>query len=107
MVLVDASYKWSYVCLLSMHNVTFSRLLEQIIKLQTHFPYHTIKSIRIDNVGEFTSKSFDVYCPSLGIEVEHPILHVHTQNGLAESLIKHVQIIARILLLRTKLGSSG
>ena len=59
----------------------------------------------MDNAGEFTSKSFDEYCASLGIEVEHPVPHVHTQNGLAESFIKRIQIIARTLLLRTKLGS--
>ena len=57
----------------------------------------------MDNADEFTSKSFD----ALGIEVEYPIPHVHTQNGLVESMIKHVQIIARTLLLRTKLGSSA
>ena len=48
----------------------------------------------MDNVGEFTSKSFDEYCASLGIEVEHPVPHVHTQNGLAKSFIKRIQIIA-------------
>ena len=60
----------------------------------------------MDNAGEFTSKSFDLYCASLGIEVEHLVPHVHTQNGLAESMIKRVQIITQTLLLRTKLGSS-
>uniref|UniRef100_A0A0V0H273 Putative ovule protein n=1 Tax=Solanum chacoense TaxID=4108 RepID=A0A0V0H273_SOLCH len=32
--------------------------------------------------------------------------HVHTQNGLAESLIKRLQLIARPLLMRTKLPVS-
>jgi hypothetical protein len=32
---------------------------------------------------------------SIGIKVEHPVAHVHTQNGLAESLIKRLQLIAR------------
>ena len=41
----------------------------------------------MDNAGEFTSKSFDEYCASLGIEVEHLVPHVHTQNGLVESFI--------------------
>ena len=59
----------------------------------------------MDNVGEFTSKSFDAYCAYLGIMVEHLIPHIHTLNGLAESLIKHIQIIAGTLLLRIKLGS--
>ena len=105
MVLVDASCRWSHVCLLSTRNVTFARLLEQIIKLRTHFFEHSIKSIRMDNADEFTSKSFDRYCASLGIEVEHPVPHVHTQNGLEEFMTKRIQVIARTLLLRTKLGS--
>ena len=39
----------------------------------------------------------------VGIEVEHLIAHVHTQNGLAEAFIKRLQLIARPLLMRTKL----
>ena len=33
--------------------------------------------------------------------------HVHTQNGLAESLIKRLQLIARPLLMRSSLPSSA
>jgi len=40
---------------------------------------------------------------SIGISVEHPVAHVHTQNGLAESFIKHLQLIARPLLMKSKL----
>ena len=91
MVLVDASCRWwSHVCLLSTRNVTFARLLAHIIKLRAQFPDYPIKGIRMDNAGEFTSKSFYTYCASLGIEVEHPVAYVHTQNGLEESLIKHI-----------------
>ena len=35
--------------------------------------------------------------------MEHPIAHVHTQNGLAEAFIKRLQLIAQPLLMRTKL----
>ena len=34
MVLIDASTRWSHVCLLSTRDVTFARLLAQIIRLQ-------------------------------------------------------------------------
>ena len=61
----------------------------------------------MNSVGKFTSESFDAYCASLGNEVEHPVPHVHIQNGLVESFIKRIQIIAQTLLLRTKLGSSA
>ena len=44
---------------------------------------------------------------SVCINVEYPIAHTHTQNGLAESLIKFLQLIVRPLLLRTKLSLSS
>ena len=43
---------------------------------------------------------------SIGIAVEHHVAHVHTQNGLTESLIKSLQLIARPLIMRTKLSIS-
>ena len=81
MVLIDASPRWSHVCLLSTR-------LAQIIRLQAHFSDYPIKKIRLYNAGEFISKAFDDYCMSVGIEAEHPIAHVHTQNGLAKAFIK-------------------
>ena len=40
---------------------------------------------------------------SVGVEVEHLVPHVHTQNSLAEAFIKRLQMIARSLVIRTKL----
>ncbi|KAL6322691.1 hypothetical protein AAG906_015377 [Vitis piasezkii] len=34
------------------------------------------------------------------------VTHTHTQNGLAKSFIKHLQLIARPLLMKTKLSTS-
>ncbi|GKE58158.1 retrovirus-related pol polyprotein from transposon TNT 1-94, partial [Tanacetum coccineum] len=67
---------------------------------------YTVKRVRLDNAGEFTSQTFNDYCMSVGIVVEHPVAHVHTQNRLAESLIKRLQLIARPLIMRTKLPVS-
>jgi len=61
------------------------------------------KKLRLDNAGEFTSQDFNDYCMSIGIIVEHLFAHVYTQNGLPELLIKHLQLIARPLIMRTKL----
>ena len=77
------------------------------IHLQFVAPDHPIKTIHLDNAGEFSSTAFHDYCMSLGIEVQYPVAHTHTQNGLAESFIKHLQWIARPLLLRTKLPLSA
>lgn len=107
MVLIDASTRWSHVCLLSTRTVAFAKLLAQIIKLRAQFPDFPIKTIRLDNAGEFTSKIFDDYCMSIGIDVEHSVAHVHTQNGLAESFIKRLQLIARPLILRSNLPFSA
>jgi hypothetical protein len=106
MVLIDASSKWSHVCLLSTRNHAFARLVSQIIQLKNNFPDNRIKSIRMDNAGEFTSKVFNDYCMTLGIKVEHSVPHVHTQNGLAKSLIKRIKLIARPLLQNCLLPTS-
>ena len=57
MVLIDVSIKWSHVCLLSTRNVAFARLLVQMIKLRAQFPNYPIKTIKLDNAGEFTSQT--------------------------------------------------
>ena len=84
-------------------NVAFARLLAQIIRLRAHFPDHHIKTIRLDNASEFTSRAFDNYCMFIDIDIEHPVAHTHTQNGLVESFIKRLQLIARPLLMKSKL----
>ena len=92
---------------MSTRNVAFARLFAQIIRLRAQFPDYNIKKIRLDNAGEFTSQSFKDYCMSIGIEVEHSVAHTHTQNGLAESFIKRLQLIARPLLMRTNLPTTA
>ena len=44
---------------------------------------------------------------SICIDVEHPISHTYTQNGLTESLMKRLQIIVRPLLMISKLPVSA
>ena len=90
------------MCLLSSRNLAFVKLLTQIIRLRAQFPNYPIKIIRLDNVGEFTSQTFNSYCFSIGIKFEHHVAHVHTQNGLPESFIKRLQLIARPLLMKSK-----
>ena len=90
MVLIDASIRWTHVCLFSTRNVAFARLLAQIIRLRAQFPNHPIKKICLDNASEFSSQAFLDYCMSIGIDVQYSISHVHTHNGLAESFIKRL-----------------
>ena len=78
MVLIEASTRWSHICLLSTRNVAFARLFAQMIKLQARFPNYPIKTIKLNNAGEFTSQTFADYCMLVGINVEHHVTHTHT-----------------------------
>ena len=77
-----------------------------MIILQTQFPNYPIKTICLDNAGEFTSQTFIDYCILVGINIEHPIAHTHTQNGLEKSFMKHLQLIVKPLLMKAKLLTS-
>ena len=59
--------------------------------------------IRLNNADEFTSQTFIGHCMLVGINIEHHVAHIHTRNGLTESFIKRLQLIARPLLMKTKL----
>ena len=85
--------------------MSFARLLVQMIKLRAQFLDYPIKAIRLDNACEFTSRTFNDYCISVGVNVEHLFSHVHTQNSLVEFIIKRLQFIAIPLLMKTKLPS--
>jgi transposase InsO family protein len=106
MVLIDASTRWSHVCLLVTRNHAFAKIIAQVIKLKAQYPEHQIQSIRMDNAAEFSSRTFNDYCMALGIQVQHSVPYVHTQNGLAESLIKRIKLIARSLLQNCNLPKS-
>lgn len=107
LVLIDASSKWSNVSLLSTRNLAFPRILSHILKLKAQFPDNPIKTIRMDNAGEFTSKTFEEYCIASGIDTQYPLPYVHFQNGIAESFIKRLQLIARPMLMHSNLPSSA
>jgi hypothetical protein len=74
--------------------------------LKARYPKHWIQSIQIDNAVEFSSRAFNYYYMALRIQVQHSVPYVHTQNGLAESLIKRIKLIARSMLTNCKLPTS-
>jgi hypothetical protein len=98
MVLIDASTRWSHVCLLSTQNHVFAKFMTQVIRLKANYPEYRLQSVRLDNAAEFSSQAFNDYCMAQRIEVQHLVPYVHTQNGLVESLIKRIKLIARPLL---------
>ena len=66
-----------------------------------------IKTICINKADEFTSQVFNAYYIASGINIEHLVAHIHTQNGPAESFIKSLQVIARLMLMRIDLPISS
>jgi transposase InsO family protein len=92
--------------LLPTRNHAFAKFITQVIRLKVNYPEYRIKSIRIDNAAEFSSGAFNNYCMAQGIKIQHSIPYVHTENGLTESLIKRIKLIARPLLQGCNLSTS-
>jgi hypothetical protein len=72
--------------------------MTQVIRLKENYPEHQLQSVRLDNTVEFSSRNFNHYCMTQGIEVQYSMPYVYTQNGLVESLIKRIKLIAKPLL---------
>jgi hypothetical protein len=72
--------------------------MTQVIRLKVNYPKHRLQSVRLDNAAEFSSRAFNDYCIDQGIEVQHSVSYVHTQNDLAESLIKRIMQFTYYLL---------
>jgi hypothetical protein len=53
MVLIDASTRWSHVCLLLTQNHAFAKIMAQVISLKASFSENQIQSIRLDNATKF------------------------------------------------------
>eukprot|EP00253_Pinus_taeda_P003238 PITA_03238 len=58
----------------------------------------TIKFLRTDNGGEFTSKEFDSYCKDAGIERHQTTVYTPQQNGVAERMNRTLLERARSML---------
>lgn len=67
--IVVSSLKWSQVSLLSFHNLVFSHILAHILKLNAQFLDNLIKILIVDNVTEFTSKTFEDFYASADIDI--------------------------------------
>jgi hypothetical protein len=62
MVLINASTRWSHVCLLSTQNHVFAKIMAQAIRFKVKFSENRIQSIRLDNAVEFSLRAFNIYC---------------------------------------------
>lgn len=60
----------------------------------------------MDNALEFRSHAFEDYCTATGITLTYSAPYEHSQNGLAETFIKKLQLVSRPLPLHAKLPDS-
>ena len=64
--------------------MNFARLLAQIIRFKPQFPDYAIKTVRLDNAGEFKSHAFNDYF-STEITNEHLVLHMFILKIVSQS----------------------
>ena len=64
----------------------------------------TIKRLRSDNGGEYTSNEFNQYCREKGIQREFTIPHSPQQNGVSERMNRTILDLARSMLHHANLG---
>jgi hypothetical protein len=69
MVLINASTRWSHVCLLLTRNHDFAKIMAQVIRLKASFSENRIQSIRLDNATEFSLRAFNDYCTAQKLQV--------------------------------------
>jgi hypothetical protein len=59
MVVIDASVRWSHVCLVSTHNHAFAKFMTLVIRFKANYHKYRIKSIQMDNAAKFLSQAFN------------------------------------------------
>eukprot|EP00253_Pinus_taeda_P033931 PITA_33931 len=73
-------------------------VFKQFRALVENITGRTIKCLRTDNGGEFTSKEFENYCKDAGIERHKTIVYTPQQNGVAERMNRTLLERARSML---------
>lgn len=73
MVLIDSYARWFNVYWLSTRNAAFTKLLARVINLWAQFPITQSREFLLINAGEFKSQTFNGYCISIEIVIEHSV----------------------------------
>eukprot|EP00253_Pinus_taeda_P028922 PITA_28922 len=98
-ILADRRKIWVYM--LKRKSDVFS-VFKQFRALVGNNTGRTIKCLRTDNGGEFTSKEFDSYCKDAGIERHKTTIYTPQQNGVAERM--HMTILERARSMLSNVG---
>ena len=78
-------------------------IFKQFRALVENITGRTIKCLRTDNGGEFTSKEFDNYCKDVGIKRHKTTVYTPQQNGVSERMNKTLLERARSMLSNVNL----
>jgi transposase InsO family protein len=103
MLLVDDFTRMTWVCHLKMKSEAFEcfKIFKELVENEVEL---TIKCLRSDNGGEFTSKEFNLYCEEHGIKRPFSSARTPQQNGVAERKNRTVIEMARTMLNDSQLS---
>ncbi|CAN0839525.1 Retrovirus-related Pol polyprotein from transposon TNT 1-94 [Linum grandiflorum] len=97
---IDHKTRYTWVYFLRHKSDLFQVAMDFVRMVQTQFG-KTIKVVRSDPGGEFSSTALQDYYKSTGIQFQQSCLGVSEQNGLVERKHRHVLDLARALLLES------
>lgn len=86
MLLVDDYNRMAWACFLNKKSKAFEyfTIFKEMVKNETKFK---IKTLRLDNGGEFTSNEYWNYCEEQGIKRQFSVARTPQQNDVVEQKI--------------------
>jgi hypothetical protein len=94
---IDDYSRKTWLYLLKSKDEVFNKFQEFKAEIE-NLTNKKIKTLRMDNGGEYTSKEFDAFCKSIGIRRELTVPHNPQQNGVAERKNKFIEETVKALL---------
>lgn len=102
MTVIDDYSHYTTVFLLRNKSEAGNRVIDYINKFETE-KETTIRRIRCDNGGEYTSNMLKNFCNTKGIKIEYTLPHSSQQNGTAERMNRTIFNKVRTILCESNL----
>jgi hypothetical protein len=96
-IFIDDYSRKTWLYLLKTKDEVFNKFQEFKAEIE-NLTNKKIKTLRIDNGGEYTSKEFVAFCKSAGIRRELIVPHNPQQNGVAERKNRSIEETVKALL---------
>jgi hypothetical protein len=96
-IFIDDYSRKMWLYLLKSKDEVFNKFQEFKAEIE-NLTNKKIKTLRIDNEGEYTSKEFVSFCKSTGIKRELIVPHNPQQNGVAERKNRSIEETVKVLL---------